>query len=105
VKNQANYTFGVEVKAHPRATAIVDIVGRRLLNGGQTSYRTDEFAPGVVGGFLGAVPKGFNVISVAPGVKWNVAGNVLLTGNVLASVTNNGLRANVISVVGLEWAF
>ena len=30
---------------------------------------------------------------------------MLLTGNVLASVSNNGLRANVIPVVGLDWAF
>ena len=41
----------------------------------------------------------------APEIKWNVAGNVLLTGNVLASIANKGLRANVIPVVGFDWAF
>jgi len=105
VKNQINYAFGLELKAHPRATAIMDFVGRRLLHGGQTVYRTGTLGPGVVGELLQPSPKGFNVISFAPGIKWNVVGDVLLIGNVLSSLTNAGLRANVIPVVGFEWAF
>jgi hypothetical protein len=45
------------------------------------------------------------VIAIAPGVKWNAAANVLITGNLLTSVVNKGLRANVVPVVGAEWAF
>jgi hypothetical protein len=104
-KNQVRYAFGVEYQVHPRATALLDIVGRRQLHGGQIGYVTLP-APG--GGTLDALSglaQGLNVVSVAPGVKWNVKGNVLITGSVLGSLANNGLRANVIPVLGLDWTF
>ena len=103
-KNQVNYAFGVEMQAHQRVTAIVDIIGRRQLHGGDSGYRTLAVGPGSFDVLL-PLPKGLNVISLAPGIKWNVAGNVLLNGNLLTSLVNKGLRANVIPVVGFEWAF
>jgi hypothetical protein len=51
------------------------------------------------------VPKGLNVVSLAPGIKWNAGGNVLITGNVLVAVANDGLRANATPVLGLDWTF
>ena len=103
-RNQVSYAFGLELKAHPRATAVIDVVGRRLLGGGRSAYVT--FTEGTLSlDILSAVPEALDVVSFAPGVKWNVAGNVLLTANVLASITNQGLRANVVPVVGLDWAF
>jgi hypothetical protein len=108
VKNQISYAFGLELKAHSRATVNVDVIGRRLLGGGQLAYRPEtlELGPATVTlDVLAPVPKSLDVVSLAPGIKWNVAGNVLLTGNVLASITNKGLRANVIPVVGVDWTF
>jgi len=103
-KNQVKYAFGVEVQAHSRMTALIDVVGRTQLHGGQVGYRTLTFGPGSFDLLL-PLPNALQVISLAPGIKWNVAGNVLLAGNVLTSLVNKGLRANVIPVVGLEWAF
>jgi hypothetical protein len=105
-KNQVKYAFGVEFEAHPRVTAVLDIVGRRQLNGGQVGYVTFA-APGGLGTVDGLVglSEGLNVVSLAPGIKWNAWRNVLVTGNVLASLANNGIRANVVPVIGLDVTF
>jgi len=105
-KNQVKYAAGVEVTPMPRMTVVVDLVGRNLLNGGQVGYQT--FAGSVPNSSIDALlalPKGVHVISLVPSVKWNVYRSVLLTGNVLISLSNNGLRADSIPVVGLDWAF
>lgn len=104
-RDQIHYAFGLEVEAHPRATVLVDIVGRRLRHGGQSEYQRTPIGPDAFIDFLGAVAKPLDVVSIVPGIKWNVEGNVLLTANMLTSLRNLGLRANVIPVVGVEWAF
>lgn len=104
-KNQIKYAFGVEFTPHPRVTAVVDVVGRRLFGGGALGFVTFG-TPGLGSsqGFVG-LPRGLTAVSLAPGIKWNVAGNVLVTCNVLGSLANDGLRATLIPVVGLDWAF
>ena len=39
------------------------------------------------------------------GLKVNVAGNLLLSGNVLFPLTDAGLRSRVTTVVGMDYAF
>jgi protein kinase-like protein len=104
VRHQLDYALGLEFEAHRRTTILLDVVGRRQFHGGRLAYRTVTVGPGTLDALL-PISKGFDVVSVTPGVKWNAAGNVLLTGNIVASVANSGLRANVIPVVGMEWAF
>jgi hypothetical protein len=103
-KDQLSYAFGAEFEPHPRATLSVDVVGRRQLNGGQVGYRTLSLGPASID-LLVPLPHALNVVSLAPGIKWNAGGNVLVTGTVLTSLVNKGLRANVIPVIGLECAF
>ena len=105
VKNQFKYAAGVEFEAHPRATVVVDIVGKRLFHGGQTGYQTFPGPGGTSIDALIALPEGTNQLSLVPGVKWNAWRSVLITGNVLASLVNSGLRANVVPVVGVDWTF
>ena len=104
MKNQLVYAFGLEVEAHPRATVLIDVIGRRQMNGGQVEYRTLDIGGGTLDILL-PVSRGVDLLAAAPGIKWNVAGNVLLTANALLAMTNGGLRANVIPVVGFDWAF
>ena len=83
----------------------LDIIGRHLLHGGQLGYQTLSFGPGTVDGLV-PVPGGISILSFAPGVKWNAsAGNVLVDTSLLTTLKNDGLRANMVPVVGLEWAF
>jgi hypothetical protein len=105
-KNQVKYAFGVEFTPHPRVTAAVDLVGRRLMGGGAMGLVTFDDPAGLGSAqVLVGLPRGFSVVSLVPGLKWNVAGNVLVTGSVLASLTNDGLRAKLVPVIGLDWAF
>ena len=105
-KDQFKYAFGVEFEAHPRATVIVDVIGRGLRNGGKVGYQ--RFVGDIPGTSLDALvglAEGVHQLTLAPGVKWNAFGSVLVTGNLLVSMQNNGLRAQMIPVLGVDWAF
>jgi hypothetical protein len=106
-RNQLRYAAGVEFQAHRRITAMVDVLGRRLLKGGRPGYERFPFLLPGGGSFEGLVGRaeGLNVVSLAPGLKWNVYRTLLLTGSVLTSLANDGLRAHVVPVLGLDWAF
>ena len=104
-KNQVKYAGGIEITPHPRATVMLDLVGRRLMNGGALGYETFVI-PGVGSSQqLVGLSRALDVVSLAPGIKWNVAGTVLITGSVLRSLRNGGLRANFIPTIGMDWAF
>ena len=85
---------------------MVDLVGRQLT----------EWRPGGISDVSGharhgtadllvATPEGVSQVALAPGVKFNVWRSVLITGNVLASLTTGGVRARFIPVFGVDWAF
>lgn len=103
VKDQVKYAVGLEIQAHPRVTAVVDLVGRQLLKGGALEYR--HFSAAGSADVLVAAQKGINQFALAPGIKLNAFQNLLVTGNVLVSLNQRGLRATATPVVGLDWAF
>ena len=106
-RNEIKYAAGFEMGIRPRLTLNLDVVGRRLQGGGALDYEKVAFntpLPSSADELL-AVPKGFSVLSVVPGFKWNVAGNGLIVGNVLVSVVNNGFRANYTPTLGFDWTF
>ena len=103
-KNQLKYALGVEFEAGPRATVVVDVVGRNLMHGGKVGYQT-LVAGGNSTDVLVALPEGIQQVSLAPGIKLNVWRSVLVTVNLLASLKNDGLQAKVVPVIGLDWAF
>ena len=104
-RTRSEYAVGVELEAHPRATVIIDLVARHLFHGGKVGYQTFAGPGGSSIDALIGLPEGIQQLALAPGVKWNVWGSVLATANVLTALTNDGLRANIIPVVGLDWAF
>jgi len=104
IKNQVTYALGAEVQVTPKVTAVLDLVGRRLLGAGGYEYTNQSFGP-VTFELLKVTHGGLSVVSLAPGIKWNPTGNGLLVANVLVSLANGGLRANVIPVIGIDWTF
>jgi Putative MetA-pathway of phenol degradation len=104
-KNEFKYAFGVEIQAHPRATVVVDVIGRNLMHGGRVVYQSFSGPSGSSIDALVASPHGVQQVLFAPGIKWNVWESVLVTANVLAALSNNGLRADAIPVIGIDWAF
>jgi hypothetical protein len=106
-RNQVKYAGGAEVSVTPKLTLMADLVGRRVLGGGRLGYQ-----PSILGGpvgistdLLAALPEGLNIVSAAPGFKWNPVGNALISASALITLANKGLRANVTPVVGIDWTF
>jgi hypothetical protein len=104
-KDQFKFAFGAEFKAHPLATVVIDVVGRSLRHAGSVGYQSFSGPGGSSIDALVALPEGVTQTALVPGIKVNVWKNTLLTGNLLTSLSNKGLRANIIPVVGLDWTF
>jgi hypothetical protein len=107
-RNQFKYAGGVEVHVTPKLTVLGDVVGRRVFGGGRLGYENVVFEGGPVSistDLLVAKGGGLHVVSAAPGFKWNVAGNALVSAHALVTLANQGLRANVTPVIGVDWTF
>jgi hypothetical protein len=130
VPDEINYTGGMEFVANPRLTLMGDVIGRTLRGAGRLSVVSKKFeyneptpllvgvppGPGC-GGFIGFTCKTASFDEFAPrpgnltlllgtgGAKFNLGGNLLLTGSVLFPLTNSGLRSRVTTVIGMDYAF
>ncbi len=104
IKNQVLYAGGAEFQVTPKLTAVLDLVGRRLFGAGGHYYASGSLGPATAE-LLSTTGAALNVVSLAPGIKWNLAGDGLLAANVLVSLANDGLRANIIPVIGMDWTF
>jgi hypothetical protein len=113
VPNELGYRFGGEFAVSPKVTISADGVGRSLfdasrlalgdtqwnytdLNGVARSTTLNEYSARVAT---------LNLLSAAIGTKINVAGNLLITGNVLFALSSGGVTAPVTPVVGFEYSF
>ncbi len=105
-KDQVHVTGGVEYEVHPRFTIIGDVLSRYLRGAGGVGYQEFIFPPNrpnVAGASaLVAVPEGLLTVIAAPGIKWNVFGNTLLSADLLIAVAGRGLRDRVTPVVGID---
>ena len=129
--DEINYTGGVEFIATPRLTVMGDLVGRTLRGAGHLDLVSKAFeysdpskvpadstpqslvAAGIFSFPTSSVsfnefdprPGNLTLLLGAGGVKFNLVGNLLLTGSVLFPLTNAGLRSRLTTVVGLDYAF
>lgn len=127
--DELNYTGGVEFIASPRLTVMGDVIGRTLRGAGRLDLVSKTFEYGDPGPLIAGMPgpgcggipgltcatAAFDEFDPRPGnltlllgtagVKYNIAGNLLVSGNVLFPLTKAGLRSRVTMVVGLDYAF
>ena len=123
--DEINYTGGVEFVANPRFTVMGDLVGRTLRGPGRLdlvgkTFEYGSFQPGSPlpeCGFRNFICASTSLDEFAPrsgnltlllgtgGVKFNVTGNLLVSGSVLFPLTKAGLRSRVTTVIGLDYAF
>jgi hypothetical protein len=110
--DEFNYAAGVEFVAHSRLTIIGDVLGRTLRNSGRLELQPKAFQ------FQGATavqtaqfdefePRSgnLNLVLASAGFKFNPAGNVLISANVLYPLSQSGLRSKLTTVIGLDYAF
>jgi hypothetical protein len=103
------YQAGVEWAATDRLTVNGELMGRTIRNGGRLAYKDLPLGGNPFGLTSASVasidPIGLHRVSVAGGVKWNLAGTALVTANVLVPVTDAGLVDRLTPIIGLDWGF
>lgn len=126
IADEFGYAGGIEWVANPRLTVIADLIGRTLLDAGrvEAEAKTFQFRPGAGSTAtvplqssatnpltgqpyqqLTLTPGHLNLVLGAIGAKFNVAPNLLITGNALFPVTRGGLRDRLTLSFGLDYAF
>jgi hypothetical protein len=103
------YQAGVEWAATDRLTVNGEIMGRTIRNGGRLTYRSVPMGGnpfGLTSASVASVdPAGLRRVSASGGIKWNVAGTVLVTANLLMPITDAGLVDQLTPIIGLDWGF
>jgi hypothetical protein len=115
---ELNYAVGFDAAVHPRVTFTADAVGRTLLKADrlvpvQNTYRF-RFANEPLGTFPHSVTRDefareegrLNLLLGSVGLKFNPTGRLLLSGNVLISLSkDNGLQDDFTPVFAIDYNF
>jgi hypothetical protein len=105
-RHQFEYAGGLELEAAPKLTVLVDLLGGGILGGGRLGFANiTSGSPAVGSNSLVALPEGLNRLSLAPGMKVNIKGKLLLSVNALVSLRDNGLHTRVTPVAGIDLTF
>jgi hypothetical protein len=106
-RHQIEYAAGVELEAAPKVTLLLDLLGGSIQGGGKVDFAT---VPNTLAGAsatqaLVALPEGISRISLAPGLKVNLKGKMLLSLNALVALKDGGMWTRVIPVAGIDLTF
>lgn len=100
---------GFEFEASPKVTLLTDLLFRKILGGGQVRVQDVPVPPELTGisslTMAVATDKGIQKLTLAPGLKWNLKGSFVFSGNALISLKDNGLHDMFTPVVGIDWTF
>lgn len=110
--NNFFYTVGADWGATRHLTFDLDFLGQEVINGPQlavTQYQDQGnlYVPNSQQTFANiAQSRGtFAVNNLSAGLKWDIAKELVFTGNVIYQVNNGGLRARVVPLAGLSYTF
>jgi len=106
-RHQFEYAAGLELEAAPKLTLLLDFLGGSVLGGGKVDYTTvPNTLPGATASqALVALPDSIRKFALAPGLKVNLKGKMLLSLNALVALSDSGLHARVIPVAGIDLTF
>ena len=100
---------GFEFEAGPKVTLLTDLLFRKVLGGGQVRVQDVPVPPELTNvnslTMAVATDKGIQKLTLAPGMKWNLKGSFVFSGNALISLKDNGLHDKFTPVVGVDWTF
>jgi hypothetical protein len=108
------YTAGFDLAVHPRFTIAADFVGRTLLDANrlttvtqtyQFTQRNDLTLRSVQRQQLSTEQANIGLYLGSVGFKINPTGRLLLVGNVLIAIGDNGLQDSVTPVFGIDYSF
>lgn len=118
LSDELNYSFGVLYAATPRVTVGADLVGRQLLDAPSFTRELEDFnlnadSPGDRSGGLPvflpnlrATTEDVDILFGAFGVRFNPTGNLLVSVNVVSSLSSDGLEdTDLVPVVAVDYSF
>ena len=103
--DQVVYAVGADLGTG-RFTIAFDVLGRYLMDAERIVLEDFHARDGKsVFPNIGFSQESFNLLSGATGIKINPFGRLLITGNLLLAFDDNGVRAKVTPLIGLEYGF
>ena len=111
------YSAGADYRATKRLTIAADLIGQLVMSASRLSLGQPLRLPETDGHTIpteaSAIPvssivpttSNYNSDSIAVGAKVRLKGELVLLGNATMRVDDGGLRANVVPLVGLSYAF
>ncbi len=111
--DEFGYRFGTEYVVTPTVTLTGTFIGRTLIDAGRLQLSTTSWSfrdnMGVMGNTTfdeyTARDGALNLATLAVGGKFNVAGNFLVSANVLVALSSAGVTARVTPVFGVDYSF
>ena len=106
-RHQYEFAAGLELEAAPKVTLIVDLLGRNIMGGGKIGFQPDASVGAGISATRSAValPEGIRKLDLAPGMKVNLKGKMLLSLNALIALSDKGLHARVTPMAGVDLTF
>jgi len=106
-RNQFDYAAGLEFEAAPKVTLFVDLIGGGVLGGGKVGLASvpPETSAITASQSLVALPEGIRRVDLAPGLKANLKGKLLVSLNALIALHDTGLHARITPVAGIDLTF
>ena len=109
IRHQFQYSGGIELEAAPKLTILLEYIGQKIMGGGQIGIAPDPVTAGLPSvtsaTSMVALPDGISKSLLAPGMKVNLKGKLLLNLSALITLQNNGLHAKVTPVAGINLTF
>jgi len=103
-RHQFEYVAGLELEAAPKVTLLLDLLGGQVFGGGKLGFATTT-SGGSTATSLVALSEGIRRVSLAPGMKVNLKGKMLLSLNALIALQDSGLHTRVTPVAGIDLNF
>jgi hypothetical protein len=103
-RHQFQYAAGLELEAAPKVTVLLDVLGGQIFGAGKLGFTTTT-AGATSTQALAALSEGTRRLSLAPGMKVNLKGKILLSLNALVALQDGGLHTRVTPVAGIETNF
>jgi hypothetical protein len=112
--NEFNYTAGFDIVVHPRVTITADFIGRSLFDATRVSdvtanfqyiTQTDPTVRTTTRTELTTTTGTLNLMLGSAGIKINPVGRLLLVGNVLFKLGDQGLQDKVTPTFGIGYTF
>jgi hypothetical protein len=105
-RHEYQFDGGLEFEAVPKLTLLIDVLGGGVLGGGRVGFGSVTNTSGLTGSQgLVALNEGTRRIDIAPGLKANLKGKLLISLGALIALRDNGLHARVTPVAGIDLTF